>query len=126
LKQGTLFSHRAISQSVLHSILKHESVLVRMNPAFRHTVPSRGYAMVVARILRGALKIRYLILGGALGGGMTLQKVIYIYSILQPLFKICSSHGIEDSCCSFLERRLLCDTVVSLCSDSVLLRIILL
>ncbi|KDR10026.1 Dynamin-like 120 kDa protein, mitochondrial, partial [Zootermopsis nevadensis] len=34
----------------------------------------RGYAMVVARILRGALKIRYLILGGALSGGITLQK----------------------------------------------------
>ncbi|XP_012226565.1 dynamin-like GTPase OPA1, mitochondrial isoform X4 [Linepithema humile] len=36
--------------------------------------PHRGYAMVVARILRGALKIRYLLLGGALGGGVTLQK----------------------------------------------------
>lgn len=37
--------------------------------------PHRGYAMVVARILRGALKIRYLLLGGAVGGGVTLQKV---------------------------------------------------
>jgi hypothetical protein len=81
LKRGTLFSYREISHSLLHSILNPESVLVRMNPAFRHTVPSRGYAMVVARILRGALKIRYLILGGALGGGMTLQKVINIYSM---------------------------------------------
>ncbi|KAL6430885.1 hypothetical protein ACFW04_006997 [Cataglyphis niger] len=36
--------------------------------------PHRGYAMVVARILRGALKIRYLLLGGAVGGGVTLQK----------------------------------------------------
>ncbi|XP_020283236.1 dynamin-like 120 kDa protein, mitochondrial isoform X5 [Pseudomyrmex gracilis] len=36
--------------------------------------PQRGYAMVVARILRGALKIRYLLLGGAVGGGVTLQK----------------------------------------------------
>jgi optic atrophy protein 1 len=59
-----------------------------MNPAFQYTIPSRGYAMVVARILRGALKIRYLILGGALGGGMTLQKVIYVYNMWQPLFEI--------------------------------------
>ncbi|KAF7404019.1 hypothetical protein HZH68_006813 [Vespula germanica] len=36
--------------------------------------PNRGYAMVIARILRGALKIRYILLGGALGGGVTLQK----------------------------------------------------
>lgn len=81
MERGALFSHREISHSVLHSILKPESVLFRMNPAFQHTIPSRGYAMVVARILRGALKIRYLILGGALGGGMTLQKVIYVYSM---------------------------------------------
>ncbi|KAG7212237.1 hypothetical protein KM043_012568 [Ampulex compressa] len=36
--------------------------------------PNRGYAMIVARILRGALKIRYLLLGGAIGGGVQLQK----------------------------------------------------
>lgn len=34
----------------------------------------RGAAMLIGRLLRGALKIRYLVLGGALGGGMTLQK----------------------------------------------------
>ncbi|XP_078044320.1 opa1 mitochondrial dynamin like GTPase isoform X2 [Augochlora pura] len=36
--------------------------------------PSRAYAMFIGRILRGALKIRYLLLGGAVGGGVTLQK----------------------------------------------------
>ncbi|XP_011633959.1 dynamin-like 120 kDa protein, mitochondrial isoform X6 [Pogonomyrmex barbatus] len=36
--------------------------------------PHRGYVMIVTRILRGALKIRYLLLGGAVGGGVTLQK----------------------------------------------------
>ncbi|XP_076652517.1 opa1 mitochondrial dynamin like GTPase isoform X2 [Halictus rubicundus] len=36
--------------------------------------PNRTYAMFVGRLLRGALKIRYLLLGGAVGGGMTLQK----------------------------------------------------
>ncbi|XP_033332567.2 opa1 mitochondrial dynamin like GTPase isoform X2 [Megalopta genalis] len=36
--------------------------------------PNRAYAMFIGRILRGALKIRYLLLGGAVGGGVTLQK----------------------------------------------------
>ncbi|XP_075165155.1 opa1 mitochondrial dynamin like GTPase isoform X7 [Haematobia irritans] len=36
--------------------------------------PNRGYGMVVVRILRGAMKLRYLLLGGAIGGGMTLNK----------------------------------------------------
>ncbi|XP_054272959.1 dynamin-like 120 kDa protein, mitochondrial isoform X2 [Macrosteles quadrilineatus] len=36
--------------------------------------PSRGYAMLVARVIKGALKIRYLVLGSAVGGGYTLQK----------------------------------------------------
>ncbi|XP_063224654.1 dynamin-like 120 kDa protein, mitochondrial isoform X3 [Bacillus rossius redtenbacheri] len=36
--------------------------------------PRRGVAMLVARLLRGVLKIRYLVLGGALGGGVTLQR----------------------------------------------------
>lgn len=30
--------------------------------------------MLVARIVRGVLKIRYVLLGGAIGGGMTLNK----------------------------------------------------
>lgn len=31
--------------------------------------------MFVVRALRGLLKIRYILLGGAVGGGVTLQKV---------------------------------------------------
>lgn len=38
---------------------------------------SRGYAMFVARLIKGALKVRYLLLGGALGGGYSLQKVSF-------------------------------------------------
>lgn len=34
----------------------------------------RGYGMIIARVIRGALKLRYLVLGGAIGGGMTLNK----------------------------------------------------
>jgi hypothetical protein len=64
LKHGIIFCHREISHSVLCSILKPHPVLVNVNPAFQQNVHSRGYAVVVARILRGALKIQYLILGG--------------------------------------------------------------
>lgn len=34
----------------------------------------RSYGMLVVRALRGVLKIRYLLLGGAVGGGVTLNK----------------------------------------------------
>ncbi|KAL0106428.1 hypothetical protein PUN28_016267 [Cardiocondyla obscurior] len=45
------------------------------SPQLRHFAnPHRGYAMVITRILRGALKIRYILLGSAVGGGVTLQK----------------------------------------------------
>jgi len=51
--------------------------LLRSAP-FRNptTVQSRNVGMFVGRILRSALKIRYLLLGGAVGGGVTLQKSI--------------------------------------------------
>lgn len=48
--------------------------------------PYRGYAMVVARILRGALKLRYLLIGGTVGGGVTLQKVYTIRNYCKLYF----------------------------------------
>uniref|UniRef100_A0A3F2YWU8 Dynamin-like GTPase OPA1, mitochondrial n=1 Tax=Anopheles farauti TaxID=69004 RepID=A0A3F2YWU8_9DIPT len=34
----------------------------------------RNYGMLLGRVLRGVLKLRYLVLGGAIGGGVTLNK----------------------------------------------------
>ncbi|XP_022228531.2 dynamin-like 120 kDa protein, mitochondrial isoform X4 [Drosophila obscura] len=55
---------------------QHEEFLLAGNPARGWSIPppSRGYGMLVVRILRGALKLRYLVLGGAIGGGMSLSK----------------------------------------------------
>ncbi|GAB0087005.1 Dynamin [Sergentomyia squamirostris] len=39
-----------------------------------YVAPRRSYGMLIARVIRGALKLRYLVLGGAIGGGMTLNK----------------------------------------------------
>lgn len=60
---------RAVAFSVWtgRSMLLHHPAPVRMQ--------QRQYGMLVARAIRGVLKIRYLVLGGAVGGGMTLNKV---------------------------------------------------
>ena len=42
----------------------------------------RSYGMLVGRILRGALKIRYLLLGGAVGGTVTLNNVRLFSSLI--------------------------------------------
>lgn len=41
----------------------------------QYQMQQRQYGILVFRALRGVLKIRYLLLGGAVGGGVTLQKV---------------------------------------------------
>ncbi|XP_047490169.1 dynamin-like 120 kDa protein, mitochondrial isoform X7 [Penaeus chinensis] len=43
-------------------------------PGPNYGIPSRGIGMIVARVLRGALKIRYLLLGGTIAGGSALAK----------------------------------------------------
>ncbi|XP_045781148.1 dynamin-like 120 kDa protein, mitochondrial isoform X1 [Maniola jurtina] len=59
-------------RAVAFSIYTGRSLLLH-KPAPNH-IPRRKYGMLVARAVRGMLKIRYLILGGAVGGGMTLNK----------------------------------------------------
>lgn len=49
---------------------------------FQFPQNTRSYGMLVGRILRGALKIRYLLLGGAVGGTVTLNKVQFCEIVL--------------------------------------------
>ncbi|XP_023030640.1 dynamin-like 120 kDa protein, mitochondrial isoform X2 [Drosophila willistoni] len=55
---------------------QHPEFLLAGNPARGWSLPppSRGYGMLVVRIIRGALKLRYIVLGGAIGGGVSLSK----------------------------------------------------
>ena len=46
-----------------------------LSPVTAAPVGSRGVGMLVARIVRGVLKIRYLLIGGTLAGGYSIQKV---------------------------------------------------
>lgn len=65
------------------TFLKYESKN-RFNP--NQSVPKRGMGMFIVRILRGALKIRYLVLGGAIGGGLSLQKVRHFLPLFLSIF----------------------------------------
>lgn len=64
-------------RAVAFSMWSERSLLLR-KPIDTSHVHKRRYGMLVARALRGVLKIRYLVLGGAVGGGMTLNKVMYL------------------------------------------------
>ncbi|KAI5643507.1 dynamin family domain-containing protein [Phthorimaea operculella] len=60
-------------RAVAFSVWSGRSLLLR-KPIDTSHVQKRRYGMLVARAIRGVLKIRYLVLGGAVGGGMTLNK----------------------------------------------------
>ncbi|XP_026317929.1 dynamin-like 120 kDa protein, mitochondrial isoform X2 [Hyposmocoma kahamanoa] len=64
---------RIDKRAVAFSMWSERSILLR-KPIDTSHVQKRRYGMLVARALRGVLKIRYLVLGGAVGGGMTLNK----------------------------------------------------
>ncbi|XP_052747919.1 dynamin-like 120 kDa protein, mitochondrial isoform X2 [Galleria mellonella] len=60
-------------RAVAFSVWTGRSMLLQ-RPIDTSHVQKRRYGMLVARAVRGMLKIRYLLLGGAVGGGMTLNK----------------------------------------------------
>lgn len=61
-------------RAVAFSAWSGRSLLLR-RPIDTSHLQHRHYGMLIARAVRGVLKIRYLVLGGAVGGGMTLNKV---------------------------------------------------
>ncbi|XP_064117530.1 dynamin-like 120 kDa protein, mitochondrial isoform X4 [Macrobrachium nipponense] len=64
-----------VSRIVRHYVTLHPNKggLLKF-PGPNYGVPSRGIGMIIARVLRGALKIRYIILGGSIAGGSALAK----------------------------------------------------
>lgn len=66
----------AIQYRVRRGVLSRHSPLNRTTPfQYPSNYQTRNVGMLVGRILKGALKIRYLLLGGAVGGGISLQRV---------------------------------------------------
>nr|UXE41662.1 OPA1 protein [Macrobrachium nipponense]WAB21210.1 OPA1 [Macrobrachium nipponense] len=64
-----------VSRIVRHYVTLHPNKggLLKF-PGPNYGVPSRRIGMIIARVLRGALKIRYIILGGSIAGGSALAK----------------------------------------------------
>ena len=61
-----------------YSSLNNRTNLLHLNEYYANQ-PNRGIGMLIARVVRGALKIRYLFLGGTLAGGTALAKVRYMW-----------------------------------------------
>ena len=55
----------------VHGLLQPDRVLAGPN----FVVANRTFIGVVPTVIRGVLKLRYLLLGGALGGGYSISKV---------------------------------------------------
>lgn len=72
---GSVWAGRALDRS---------RPLLRQHPFYHR----REYGMFVVRAIRGIMKIRYLVLGGALGGGVTLQKVFLCFSLITNLIVV--------------------------------------
>lgn len=56
--------------------LRYKQQLFENRPLNNNTISVRNYGMLIGRVLRGALKLRYLILGGAVTGTVTMNKVL--------------------------------------------------
>uniref|UniRef100_A0AAG5DRH7 Dynamin-like GTPase OPA1, mitochondrial n=1 Tax=Anopheles atroparvus TaxID=41427 RepID=A0AAG5DRH7_ANOAO len=58
-----------------YNFYRHQEFLRPPNASgWQYSHQHRNYGMLLGRVLRGVLKLRYLVLGGAIGGGVTLNK----------------------------------------------------
>jgi hypothetical protein len=57
--------------------LRYRQNLLENGQAQLNAVGFRGYAMLIGRVVRGALKLRYILLGGAVTGTVTMNKVSF-------------------------------------------------
>ncbi|KFB35872.1 dynamin [Anopheles sinensis] len=58
-----------------YNYYRHQEFLRPPNASgWQYSHQHRNYGMLLGRVLRGVLKLRYLVLGGAIGGGVTLNK----------------------------------------------------
>jgi hypothetical protein len=55
--------------------VQQRRVVLVVTPTSSQLVHSRAYGLLLARIAKSVLKIRYLLLGGAVGGGVSLHSV---------------------------------------------------
>lgn len=60
-----------------YSTLSYKSPRNRLLKTHHHALNGHRNIAFVFRALRGALKVRYIILGSAVGGGVQLSKVIH-------------------------------------------------
>ncbi|XP_043229771.1 dynamin-like 120 kDa protein, mitochondrial isoform X2 [Amphibalanus amphitrite] len=78
-RAGLLLVHRqppALTrpESKYHMLARHRQQWLLVSPVTAAPAGTRGVGMLVARIVRGLLKIRYLLIGGTLAGGYSIQK----------------------------------------------------
>lgn len=65
--------------------LRHRQQIFENTNLQKDFVGRRNYGMLVGRVLRGALKLRYLLLGAGVGGTVTLNKVT-LFKAMTTLF----------------------------------------
>jgi len=73
---------RLINSTKLGNLKHQQQLLANQLQQYKSPQIHRSYGILVGRILRGALKIRYLLLGGAVGGTVTLNNVSLLLSVV--------------------------------------------
>lgn len=76
LKNGPLLREVRGYSTLRNLKSSRQPLLYKVNPV---NVPTRGFGMLIARVIKGVLKLRYIVIGSAVTGGYTLQKVCLVW-----------------------------------------------